>query len=423
MILKNFLFIYFLISSFLSLVYLSNDILLLIFIVLYPLIFIFYMYRNCKIQLNDPIVFFIICFSLYGFFAPLSELLLHSNITHSTRIASFLYTSALIGCFIGLLIRKKSIVTFNDEVTKIHFNIFTQIFIVINILILFSYKIFNAGFDIQKLNNLNSVERHDIDQLWVVSSYLISGLFLFSTYYWKKFSKNVLLILIICLTLYILFQLSLGNRRDFTSILLGCFYIYTLNKKSTYSVFTTITLVCSIFIMMLFSSLRAGFDSIEYIYIDLLTSNEFTYPFYTLSISIENNYSDWLYGYSLFIMPIAIFIPRVIWSDKMNSLAYDFILRNFGEGSMGYAFTPVTEAFMNFGFVGPFLVFFIFGFFLLSLACSSKYSRLKSIWAFLFFSLTLDFCRGEFSGFFYQISLVSLPFLIYLLLIFLGNKK
>jgi oligosaccharide repeat unit polymerase len=410
---KNILLIYSFVIFYLFTIFFSSDLLLVVSLLIFPLIFILCFYKDKKIYLNDSLVFFLICFTLYGFFAPYSEIFLHGYLSQPTRLATILYSSAIVGLLIGVLFNKK----YPSSTTYINMNAnikwYSQLFILLIIFVLIITKVISAGFDYKRFFNIGSGERHTVTQFWVVTSYIITGLYLFCIYYWKSFKKSYFIIIMLSLLFYILLQLSIGNRRDFISIALGIFAVYSFSNKKRYTLFSLLTLLSCIIFMMFFSSIRAGYDSLEDIYLDSLTSNEFTYPFYTLSISIENNYNDWLYGFSIFIMPFAFFVPRVIWEEKVNSLASEFVLVNFGKDSMGYAFTPVTEAYMNFGILGPFIFFFFIGYLLISPMVSIKRNNLISIFSFLFFSLTLDFCRGEVSSFLYQLFFVSLPFIIF----------
>jgi hypothetical protein len=71
---------------------------------------------------------------------------------------------------------------------------------------------------------------------------------------------------------------------------------------------------------------------------------------------------------------------------------------------MGYAYTPVTEAFLNFSWVGPFIVFAIWSLVLVKLV---KSADAHPSWYLLAYALVIDFQRGDFAGTFYAVVFVG----------------
>jgi hypothetical protein len=168
---------------------------------------------------------------------------------------------------------------------------------------------------------------------------------------------------------------------------------------------------------MVFGSLRdsknATVDTSTIVAVTL-ASNEFVYPFQTLSTSIksiESGSQNYLLGKSLFIYPITIFIPRVLFPCKPNSLGDDFVVKHVGKGGQGYAFSPVTEFYINFGLFAPF--FFTFLISILFKYISDKEFAISNL---LFLTLIPDFFRSEISGFIYQLFFYSFFFILIIIL-------
>jgi hypothetical protein len=100
-----------------------------------------------------------------------------------------------------------------------------------------------------------------------------------------------------------------------------------------------------------------------------------------------------------------LFIPRAIWLDKPESLSLQFMRDAFGTTElMGYAYTPVTEAYLNFGVFGPFLIFSILSVLLVKLVRNvDSHPGLY----FISFALVVDFNRGDTAGTLYQMVVVG----------------
>ena len=106
-----------------------------------------------------------------------------------------------------------------------------------------------------------------------------------------------------------------------------------------------------------------------------------------------------------YISAPALFIPRSIWPEKPESLSLQFMRDAFGTtGLMGFAYTPVTEAFLNFGWVGPFIVFAILSILMVKLVRNA--SAHPGLY-FIAFALVIDFNRGDSGGTFYAMMVVG----------------
>ena len=203
-------------------------------------------------------------------------------------------------------------------------------------------------------------------------------------------------------------QLSVGNRRDFLPMLVGFFWIFINHKKIKFTFLRFIYMLLGLFLFLFLGSIRSTASTEEVLNFSslamlTLSSNEFVYPFYTLGHHVAKFLDGsivFLYGLSIFIYPILYFIPRFVFPEKPTSLAVQFV--NEIDSSMGYAYSPVTEFFVNFGVIGPLVGFLIIGI-IVSKIQSFKDQRLN----FVFFTMIPDFCRGEIGTFIYQFIFVS----------------
>ncbi len=239
--------------------------------------------------------------------------------------------------------------------------------------------------------------------------YMVTAIYLYIIYNYHRFDKFFIALFIAIFLFYVFSQLSVGNRREFVPILIGCFWVYTRAKTVNVSFFKLSLMSLFVFAMLIFSSLRLGLGGMEAAINDAIRSNEFVYPFYTLSINVQTR-EDFILGYSYFILPFLFFIPRFLYEDKPQSLAHNFVVENFGEGSMGYAYNLVAESYVNFGMFGPYIFFFLIGIFIKRRVQSSDQRFI-----FVLYCMIPDICRGEFSSLVYQffflsMFLVILPF-------------
>ncbi len=69
---------------------------------------------------------------------------------------------------------------------------------------------------------------------------------------------------------------------------------------------------------------------------------------------------DYRFGSTYTLLPVQIAIPRAIYPNKPPTLGTEFIYKIMGPGGQGYAYTPVTEAYLNFWYIGPYYCIFVF---------------------------------------------------------------
>jgi oligosaccharide repeat unit polymerase len=386
----------------------------LYFYLLFFLLFItFYSekYFYGSTSLNNLILLLFFLYTLYGIFDYILFLILESKNIINYK-SSIIYFSGLIGLSFGRLFVYKYQSYSILKKRSLNMNlIFIFLFLAIGFRSI--YMIFNNTFF--NFNRLINEERNDLlkpDQLWVISGYLISGFFLYVIFNYKNYSRKSLNLIIFVLIYYILLQLSIGNRRDFLSIIIAILYMY-FKKKDILISFKTIFLGSIFIFSFLFIGTLRDLKNPEIKLSDkvvmTLQSNEFVYPFQTLTTNVSKYYDENLqlkYGKTIFLNSFIIYIPRFLLSSKPNSLGTDFIQTNF-DGGQGFAYMPSTEFFINFGILGPFFGMTIIGFIFNSINIL-KHSSIK----YLFYCLVPDFCRGEISTFIYQLLFISFLFLL-----------
>jgi hypothetical protein len=196
-------------------------------------------------------------------------------------------------------------------------------------------------------------------------------------------------------------------------MVIGIFWVLVNQKKIEFTSFRFILMIFGIFLFLLLGSLRSissnGTDfNLPSLAILTLSSNEFVYPFYTLIHSIAKYQMDtlsFLYGVTIFIYPVLYFIPRLLFPGKPISLAIQYVTEI--DSTMGYAYSPVTDFFINFGFLGPFIGFLFIGIIIAKMQFMKDQRMI-----FIFFTMIPDFCRSEIGTFVYQFCFVALFIII-----------
>lgn len=403
----------------LFLYYFKNDSVLLPFLILFfLLIFEQEKYLKKILLFNDLQIYLFLFLYLYGILNCVIEYLINGSYSVDIYKATIIYFLGVVGFSFGsicCLVNKKNI----NEKRKIEYNLsinsYSRLLFFLSLIIVLYKSIFfyvnGIFFNTTALDEKSRNELYEVSQFLVITGYFLIGAFLFVIYNFRNISKHIIFLFSILFIYYIFLQLAAGNRRDFTPIILAIFYIFIREKKI---VFKKYYLIGVLFIIFLFNAISAFRDpllresTINEKFALSLISNEFIYPFQTLYIpvrSADNGTKNYLFGKSLIVNTFSIFIPRVLLTNKPNSLALDFVLTNFG-GGMGYAYMPASEFYINFGTFGPFFCFFILGFLLRHIII------FKPILTFILFTMIPDFCRGEISSFIYQLVFFSFFFFI-----------
>lgn len=262
--------------------------------------------------------------------------------------------------------------------------------------------------------------------LMYASSVLIS-----STLFNKKNEKSnnyLIVFFYILVFLYSFFQFGIGNRREVLIILLPFLGIIFKNYFQRFSFrtffFMLLLLLISFFIFQYFVVVRSGFN------LDNFSTKEFIQfsfssfdgnaPFATICFYVENGVPKYQYGLTYIYNPLYNIIGYFI-SAEGYILASPAVLfaRNYG-GGIGWAFSPVTEAYINFGPIGCLLFGIIFSFLLFFFTRLFENSNLYSLSILGAFVIN----RGDFTGFFTEIVLTGvLVVLVSMLVAFIKPRN
>ena len=245
-------------------------------------------------------------------------------------------------------------------------------------------------------------------QLWVVIQFAMNGAAMYMFAGWSNLRPGTRRIVALTVAAFVLVQLSFGNRRDFLQLLIFIVAVAATRRQAVIRVGTVIagSIAFGLFLMVAlvrqiiqYPSLLLAKSSLQLI----LESNEFVSPIQTL-MHYATHETPLRWGWTYITAPW-LFIPRAIWTTKPRGLSSDFLRDAFGYLALqGYAYTPVTEAFLNFGWVGPFFIFCVLSLLMVKLVRHADgYPGLYLIC----FALVVDFNRGEFAGIFYTLVAIS----------------
>jgi oligosaccharide repeat unit polymerase len=391
----------------------------LIFTFVYSFFLSFNILKNKKkyFLFNDSTIIFLIFLFLYGFFNPIVELVIQGSLSRITFFSTIIYASSIPAYILGVVFLKSNRYDIN-YINLIDANIkknknYDIFLICILCLLLFyvSFDFYTQGilFNPSVALRTSRLELFtEISQLKIVVGLFICSIFLYFIYYFKTLTNRIKLILIVLFLYFVLMELSVGNRRDFLPMIVGFFWIFVNHKKINFTFIRFVYMIFGLFLFLFLGSIRSTASTEEVLSFSnlallTLSSNEFVYPFYTLGHHVAKFLDGsivFLYGLSIFIYPILYFIPRFVYPEKPTSLAVQFVYEI--DTTMGYAYSPVTEFFLNFGVIGPFVGFLLIGI-IISKIQSFKDQRMN----FIFFTMIPDFCRGEIGTFLYQFFFVS----------------
>lgn len=245
-------------------------------------------------------------------------------------------------------------------------------------------------------------------QAWVVLIFVANGLAMFLFAGWGNMSKLSRIAVAVSVLMFVGFQLAMGNRRDFLPMFV---FIACVVANKRHMVIRAGTVIIGSIAFVLFTavgiirqilqdpSIIVRFNAVQLV----VTQNEFVAPIYTL-MHYVTKYRTPRFGLTYLAAPTQL-IPRALWPDKPESLSLQFMRDAFGSTElMGFAYTPVTEAFLNFSWVGPFLVFAVWSILLVKLVRNADAHPALYL---LSFALVVDFHRGDFAGTFYAYCFVG----------------
>ena len=247
-------------------------------------------------------------------------------------------------------------------------------------------------------------------QVWVVSMFVMNGLVMYGFIGWNQLTRQAKVVLVLTVIAFVLLQISFGNRRDFLPMFVFLAGVIAARRHAVIRFWTILLGILAFAGLTLLGILRQVIAAPLLLASDpvtiLVTQSEFVSPIQTLIYYVSHPRVLRL-GMTYITAPL-LFIPRAFWPGKPESLSLQFMRDAFGTTEiMGYAYTPVTEAFLNFGFVGPAIVVGILSIMMVKLV---KNADLRPGLYFICFSVVVDFNRGDVPGTFYQIVCIGSAF-------------
>lgn len=376
-----------------------------IFLISQSLLGIIGLYKiNKGFYLQDIRVFFILSFTLYSCFLPIISILgIIKGFNFYLSQTILLYGIALLSFnFYTLFKRRKWNNNLNIKLNSIGF--FLPILWLFLLVVISIYYMRSAGITIFSFGE-NMTPRsqltENVSQFWVILSFTIIAAANFLIYNFFRMDYKYRILLIIILLLYFIFQSSLGNRREIAGIIFFSisFFLSFYKKKINITIITILLIIFvgSFAITLERNESTRSLDKLDKIQL-AIASNEFVYPIQTTYYILKDKW-PYRYGSTYFLLPFQVLIPRIIYPGKPSTLGSEFILKTFGVKYQGFAYTPVSEAYLNFGFLGPFIIFFFVAMLFDFILKTNSYD-LNYIY-FLSYGLVFDFCRGDIASIFY----------------------
>ncbi|MCU7197746.1 O-antigen polymerase [Turicibacter sanguinis] len=296
-------------------------------------------------------------------------------------------------------------------------------------LVILGFNAFRHGLDIFSLTKNQILQITGISKLRYITIYMqiytiylgIGLLYIFlnkSNINKKIILKNNSIRIFFCL-IYWLILLRIGMRHDFLLVFL-CLFIYSMTLIKKMKIKNIILLALSIIFLLFLAYYRAyrlngnlfshNFNEIFYsMFGEFILTQYITY-FYNLNIP-----ENLLYGISYFLYPLLYLIPGRLFPNKPEVLGLRFI--NDAHVNVGFAYNPIAESLINFGYNGVlFVPFFIF----ILLFIIRKFSINNPIFYIAIVAQTVNFCRGQFAVTFFDILFFIVVFKI---MYYIGIKK
>ncbi len=247
-------------------------------------------------------------------------------------------------------------------------------------------------------------------QVWVVSMFVMNGLVMYGFIGWNQLTRQAKVVLALTVIAFVLLQVSFGNRRDFIPMFVFLAGVFAARRHAVIRFWTILLGILAFAGLTVLGILRQVIAAPVLLASDpvtiLITQSEFVSPIQTLIYYVAKPHALRL-GWTYITAPL-LFIPRIFWPGKPESLSLQFMRDAFGSTElMGYAYTPVTEAVLNFGSVGPAIFFAILSILLVKLV---KNADLRPGLYFICFSVVIDFNRGDVGGTFYQLVCMGAAF-------------
>jgi len=369
---------------------------------------------------QDIRLLFVLVYTLYGLTLPIVTLLVPNNIQgippdNPGLIAALtLYAAGLLGFNIALwmqFVRWKDVGIKAKSLGKSVWLGLCLLILVIGITYIYALAHGTVlQFEINR-NNMGSV----YSQAWVVLMFVVNGMLMYFFFYFWRLRRLSQWIFLLCAGAFVFLMISLGNRRDVLPLILFVLAVNATRLRTRfnwrYGLILAVLFLGFLYVGFARYSDRKASGTVDSapIWNRIFENNEFVVPIQTLMYYTTTDQWNLHWGESYLRVPFY-FIPREIWAGKPVSLSIEFLLNWVGTTSFqGFAYTPVTEAFVNFGWLGPLIMMVIFG---LTMNWLVKNVQRYPVIYFVTFAYMVDFNRGEFAVIVYQLIIVYCSYLL-----------
>lgn len=398
----------------------------------------------------DAFYLFIILFffynSFYVFYTMIFDDLLFKYSSTNILLAYKISTFTTSGLYIAYLLKEYLVSNFSESnVREINYKNYISLFdkrineknfliftIVINILVFPYIRNFfdSGGWELFSAYDRNTTRRLLGDgDFWFIKGISIGYTFFLVLFYsikLKERSLNNLLKSVIGLllngsvVLFWVIHIGIGNRREILYLILlivGLMYIILHRKINPKKISFFLLTLFFFFIIIGVSRNNVSIEDLD-VRIKFLTGfGEFIFPYKTLLHYVSSDSLNFKFGFTYFYL-FYFFIPRSVWLSKPYPLGHSFVQEI--SAKQGYGFMPITESYLNFGFLSivilPFLILCFFRIF---------YNSNKKF-PFLYLMLIMQapvLNRSEISVSIVEIINIYLPFYFMYKLVFVNKKN
>jgi oligosaccharide repeat unit polymerase len=248
-------------------------------------------------------------------------------------------------------------------------------------------------------------------QAWIVSMMLMNGFVMYMFAGWPRLTRNAKRLATVTIIAFVIFHLGLGNRHAFLPMFIFLAGLIASRRRAVIGFRTIAVGILVFFMFMVVGVVRQMRAAPWMLYTSdtlllIAETNEFTMPIQTVMYYVTAK-KPLYYGKTYLAAP-SVFVPRVLWPEKPIGLSLQFNKDQFGDViTSGFAYTPITEAYINFGYVGPFIVLSLVS---LATVWLVKHARRRPLLYFLCFAIALDFNRGDSPGILYYVVVIGVAF-------------
>lgn len=338
-------------------------------------------------------------------YTPRFNYFLMTEETMTTTLKMYIYISAIYGviCFLFNRIKiyefNKRVKLFDKKIVLLNSTI-TFFDIIAVMAMLFSvYNIlsFGGGFFslsvLEKREVLNNGISHYLNLYMVVYS-----LFLTISYFSKENKNEMFYLRIVMTCIYWLIFLTC-ERRLFIIFLLGFIMVFFTKVKKIKMKYIISIIVC-IIVFLMSAAIRENITLKNHSFSDFLymSLTEYYCTFSITDAYIVDEYNDYQYGKTYIYDTLTKLCPRFILKDKPEDLSQVF--KKEYNLDVGFAYNPVAEGILNFGNYAVITVPIVM---LLITIFAKGFEKINALNYVFICTSSLDFCRGAFSNYFFDI--------------------